>query len=133
MNSIDYDKLINEVLKKGSIYVLVDFDKTDETGVGIIKETKVYALTTKRISPDEIVSYFETEDGDFGLYDYDLWWWVKKPGEPDTESSVDIVELAQAIIDSNIEVSYVDRLYWVEKDSAVKQLAKYIIEQGWHK
>lgn len=126
----DRDRLINEVLLQGYIYAISD---VKDDGTRVIERSKVYALTTKCVYPGEIVSYFETDIGDFCIDDYTTWWWVKKPGEPDTEASVDIVELAQAIVDSNIEVSCVDRLYWVEKDSAVKQLAKYLIDKGWHK
>ena len=126
----DKERLINEVLLQGYIYAISD---VKDNGTRVIERTKVYALTTKCVYPGEVVSYFETDIGDFCIEDYATWWWIKKPGSDNVETPEDVLELAQAIINSGIDVSYVDRLYWKEKDSAVKKLAKYIIEQGWHK
>lgn len=126
----DRDRLINEVLLQGYIYAISD---VKDDGTRVIERTKVYALTTKCVYPGEIVSYFETDIGDFCIDEYTVWWWVKKPEKDDVETPEDVLELSQAIINSGVDVGYVDRLYWKEKDSAVKQLAKYIIEQGWHK
>ena len=126
----DKDRLINEVLLQGYIYAISD---VKDDGTRVIERSKVYALTTKCVYPGEIVSYFETDIGDFCIDDYTTWWWVKKPGKDGVETPEDVLELSQAIINSGIDVCYVDRLYWKEKDSAVKQLAKYIINEGWHK
>lgn len=126
----DKDYLIKEVLTQGYIYAIVD---TSSDGTQYIKKTNVYALVTKRISSGAIVSFLETDCGDFDLEDYTSWWWLKAPELSDQETPAEIKDLAQTIIDSNETIDFVDRLYWTDNDSSVKKLAKFLVEKGWHK
>lgn len=129
-NKIDKEQLIKEVLEQGYIYAIVD---VKDDGTQVIDCVEVYCFTAKKSSTGEIVSYFETSRGDFSVDDYMTWWWLVLSLNKDVDTSEDVIELAKAIFNSNIQVSYVDRLYWVDGNSAVKQLAQYLIDNGWHK